>query len=240
MSFVLGVLGAPRSPGASTLALAMGCAEPGTTVIEADPSGGRIALSHGIGVTPGLPEFVVIAGTGQWASAHDPVRVLGCGARVVPAPVEGQAAVGVVRRLGGFGVDLAALTGGPVILDLGRAAAGEEVRWGLLNRCDAVVLVARCDVVSLGLANRLVPELLAFGRPVGLALVHEGMCEPATSVVRLGLPLFGVVAYKPRHAARLWQPGAAQTTRSNAIVKGAAGVLAAVGAFMRTMEPAAV
>ena len=226
MSVVVGVLGVPRSPGASTLALAMGCAEPSATVIETDPSGGRIALSYGIHVAPGLPEFAVLAGAGQRAVASDPVRVLACGARAVPAPLDGQVVAGVARRLSYPGVDLAAASGGSVVLDLGRAAAGAEAWSGLVTRCDAVVLVARCDVVSLGLATRLVPELRASGRPVGLALVRDGMCEPASSAAQLGLPLFGVVAYRPRHATRLWCASGAQTRRNNAIVNDAAGVLA--------------
>jgi hypothetical protein len=242
MSVVVGVLGVPRSPGASTLALAMGCADPSSTVIEADPSGGRIALSYGINVTPGLPEFAVLASAGERAVASDPVRVLGCGTRVVPAPLDGQVVAGVARQLSHPGVDLASVSRGPVLLDLGRMPAGPDTWSGLAARCDAIVLVGRCDIVSLGLATRLVPELRASGRVLGLALVRDGMCEPASSAAQLGLPLFGAVAYRPRHAARLWHACGPQTRRNNVIVNDAAGVLAAVAAVDRfpVMEPATV
>jgi hypothetical protein len=220
----------------------MGCAVPGATVVEADPSGGRIALSHGFGLTPGLPEFSLLAGAAQplETSALKPTRVLTCGATVVPAPLEGQAVESIARRLALFGADLVAVAGGPVLLDLGRAMPGEGAQRELLAECDVVMLVARCDVVSLGLANRLVPDLLAFDQPAGLVLVHDGMCAPDSATRRLGLPLWGVVPHKPRHAERLWHPAATQSARNNAIVKAASGVMAtSLGFAVRTTESVA-
>jgi hypothetical protein len=92
------VTAAHGAPGVTTLALlAAGSWPRPAVVVEADPSGGALAVRYGLGRTPGLADLAAAVDThasvsALWSSAQS----LPGGLRVVAAPESGEVTVGIL------------------------------------------------------------------------------------------------------------------------------------------------
>ncbi|WP_335986699.1 hypothetical protein [Glycomyces sp. MUSA5-2] len=229
------------APGVTATALALGAwwPEPDRVVVEADPSGGSLAVRCGLDARPGLVEVAVadghddLDGTGALAEGVQTAR---CGGRDVPvvcAPVEGVQAAPTIRRL--TRPDSKALhpSGMWVVADCGRAWPASPA-WPLLARSDLLVLVVPGTVAQSMNALGAVPALHRAGVRVA-CLVAAGRydAEAFRSLVvaeDLHLPVLGDLPPEAgpgrarRGSARAWK-NVAQRARECARVP-----MAAIGA----------
>jgi hypothetical protein len=141
------------SPGATTAALAIAAASPsGVVVVEADPSGGDLALRlrpHGVAL-PETPTALSALTAARRSSEVDPIashaHVLNVSTSVVPGPLLAEQMAGV-----GDWSPLSRALARPdtvAMVDVGHLWAGSPVA-GLAAAADVVVIVARPDVASI-------------------------------------------------------------------------------------------
>lgn len=225
----IGLLAAKGSPGVTTLATAMVLARggTGTALVEADRSGGDLALLHAVPQSPGLAELAARArravGGEDLLTAH--LRPL-AGGRLptLLAPVDAAGASAALDLL----ADHARLLALPdpahsLVIDLGRVDAAPPAA-GWLRLCDVLVLVTRGELTGLAHTQALARSLPDPGQPFGFALIDTGP-YPSTEVeAALGLPCLGVMPYSPKYAAWLRDPLNVAAAASSTFVR-AAGVL---------------
>jgi MinD-like ATPase involved in chromosome partitioning or flagellar assembly len=159
----IAVTGTKGSPGATTLAVALGTltAARSPLLVEADPAGGDIALRYGGTPDVGLVTFAASGRRGiDGLSIADHAQLLPCGVTALLAPTVADQAASALRNLGAaFGStlqDQAAL----VIIDGGRwdphSAAAD-----LVGAASAAVLVLRPTVECVEHARGQLTSLTA-------------------------------------------------------------------------------
>lgn len=214
---LVGIASVKGSPGVTTTVLGLAMMWPGasTLLVEADPSGGDIAVWRRLARSPGLTTLARAArrtpaapATGPpvgedrvLAHAHD----LGQHVYAVPAPVGGEqarAAVeslasrpGLLRSTVGLGGAVNTAMVDVVVVDLGRIEPG-SVALPLTTDLDVLLLMAPGSVTGLAhLAAR--PPILAdatLAAPhVGVLLVRQGGFRPREVEETIGLPLLGIL-----------------------------------------------
>ena len=217
----IALVAAKGSPGVTTLACTMvlARAKQGAVLVEADAHGGDLALIHGVSQSPGLAELAARARRTAWGSA-DPlapyIRPLAGGVlAAVLAPVD----AGAVRAALDVLADRADLfapgqSGRTLVFDIGRAEH-DGPGWTWLTTCDRVLLVARTDLTGLAHATALAERLRRSVDHAALALIDTGPYPPAEAEAVLGLPVAGLLPFRPKQARALTDPAAARTSNSN-------------------------
>jgi hypothetical protein len=210
---LIGVGSVKGSPGVTTLGLGLASVWDGaaTLFVEADPSGGDVAVWHRTGAEQGL---VSVAAAVRRTSTALEVDVLehtvdlGDGLHVLSGPVGASQARAAVELVAARADVLRApLTAGDVdavVVDLGRLDAG--VGHPLLAKLDVVLLVARGTVTDLAhLAARGTALINPDARPRRIGMVLTGDCRYRIQDVQeaVGLPLLAALPYDEVSAATL-------------------------------------
>ena len=219
------VTSAHGAPGVTTLSLLIaGCWPRPTAVIEADPSGGVLAVRYGLGRSPGLADLAARVGThasesALWSSA----QTLPGGLRVVVAPESGEVASGILDDVAGsLARWLRQLDGVDVVVDCGRSIPGSPT-GALMTVADAVLVVARTSPDQLYSAAHRTHALAAQADAgaVGVVLVGDGPHGADEVADQLKVDVLGVVADDPRTAGAFAGEGAARSTRRSPLVRSA-------------------
>jgi MinD-like ATPase involved in chromosome partitioning or flagellar assembly len=209
--------------------LAAGCWPRPAVVVEADPSGGALAVRYSLGRTPGLADLAAAVDThapvsALWSSAQS----LPGGLRVVAAPESGEVTVGILddvadrlARWLGRHEDL------DVIIDCGRSIPGSPTA-PLMAAADAVLVVARPTADHLYPTAHRVHALAtrAGADTVGVVLVGDGPHAAGEVAAQLKVDVLGVVADDPRTAGAFAGGGAGRSSRRAPLVR-SVSVLAA-------------
>jgi MinD-like ATPase involved in chromosome partitioning or flagellar assembly len=237
----IGLLAAKGSPGVTTLATAMVLARSssGAALIEADASGGDLALLHAVSQSPGLAELAARAQRGgdsdKILTAYLRPLIAG-GLPTLLAPVDAGAARAALDVLGRHPrTFLEPSAERTLVLDFGRAEHG-SLPTSLLAVCDALLLVSRADLTCLAHAQALVHQLAQTHRPTGFVLIDTGPYPAAEAVEALGLPCAGTVPFAPKHAAWLRDPLYVDTAASSNLVQAAGQILDTVTAHVAPQE----
>jgi len=210
------------APGASTLAvLASACWPRPVALLEADPSGGALAVRYRLGRTPGL------AGLAAAVRNQDaPVDVLWAHAQMLPgdlpvivAPESGEVTARILRDAAPALADWCRnLEDVDVIVDCGRLGI-QDVTWPFCVRSDELLVVTRPRAEELyPVAHRL----RAIGddvRSAGVVLVGERPHSPTEIAEQLGLDIRGVVADDARAAGVLTFGGSSRGLRRSPLVR---------------------
>jgi MinD-like ATPase involved in chromosome partitioning or flagellar assembly len=210
------------APGASTLAvLASACWPRPVALLEADPSGGALAVRYRLGRTPGL------AGLAAAVRNQDvPVDALWAHAQMLPgdlpvivAPESGEVTTRILRDAAHSLAEWCRnLDDVDVIVDCGRLGV-QDVTWPLCAASDALVVVTRPRAEELyPVAHRLraIGEAV---RSAGVVLVGERPHSPTEIAEQLGLNIMGVVADDARAAGVLTFGGSSRGLRRSPLVR---------------------
>lgn len=217
------VTSAHGAPGATTLALLVaGCWPRPTVVVEADPSGGVLAVRYGLGRTPGLADLAAAVDTrasvsALWSSAQS----LPGGLPVVAAPESGEITVGILddvaRPLARW---LRGLEDVDVFVDCGRSTPGSPTT-ALMAAADTVLVVARPAADQLYPTAHRVHALATQAGPgaVGVVLVGDGPHGAGEVATQLKVDVLGVVADDPRTAGAFAGGAAGRASRRAPLVR---------------------
>ncbi len=218
MALVL-LASAKGSPGVSTLAVLLARAWPGPAlVVEADPAGGDLGARLGLAGEPNLLSLAIGARSGlEPGRVWDHAQALtggrrsgGTGAGVVVGPV-GSAGGRSLRPAWAALVTLLAAVPDTVIVDAGRASAGEPPFEEVAALATVSVLVCRADLASTSHARALARSWPAGPRPV-LVMVGSAPYHPSEVATAVGLELLGALPCDRQAAeaalAGQWSPGA--------------------------------
>jgi MinD-like ATPase involved in chromosome partitioning or flagellar assembly len=210
------------APGASTLAvLASACWPRPVALLEADPSGGALAVRYRLGRTPGLAGLA-----GAVRNQDAPVDVLWAHAQMLPgdlpvivAPESGEVTTRILRDAAPALAEWCrSLEDVDVIVDCGRLGV-QDVTWPFCVGSDELLVVARPRAEELyPVAHRL----RAIGddvRSAGVVLVGERPHSPAEIAEQLGLNVLGVVADDARAAGVLTFGGSSRGLRRSPLVR---------------------
>lgn len=209
---LVSVLSVKGSPGVTTLAVALAARWPAPAralVVEADPSGGDLALRFSLPSTPGL---VSLAAAARRAGDADLVwrhsRGLPGGLLVIAAPPDADQARAALSALapdpaGGVGVlrTAADQPGTAVVVDCGRVDPGSPA-LSIVRCSDVVVLLSRARADDLAHLPRRLPTIGSWSPNPVLLLVGEGY-STAEVARELGVPPLGRVPHDPDGAAVL-------------------------------------
>ncbi len=211
------------APGVTTLALlAAGCWPRPAAVVEADPSGGVLAVRYGLGRSPGLADLAARVDahapeSALWASAQS----LPGGLRVVVAPESGELAAGILDDVADpLGRWLRRLDGVDVIVDCGRGIPNSPAA-ALMSVADAVLVVARTTADELYPAAHRAHALAAQtgADTVGMVLAGDGPHGAAEVAEQLKVEVLGVIADDPRAARAFVGGGSGRTVRRAPLVR---------------------
>ena len=213
---LVAIVSAKGSPGVSTTALAVAATWPRPALmLDADPFGGDVRAGVGRGEWPpgaGLAEAVVdlrSVGLDQALSrrVHRP-------AEWAPSVLAGLGCVGQAATLpwAALGAAVARTPGADTVADCGRLVLADGVT-GLLDRCDAVVVVTRSSLRAVRATARVCALITgelnvpAGDRRVSVLVVDAGAPYSAPEIEQAcGVPLLGELPDDPR-AAGVWSDG---------------------------------
>ncbi|MDY7106812.1 MAG: hypothetical protein S0880_37025 [Actinomycetota bacterium] len=201
------LVSAKGSPGVTTTALGLAAAATLDTahrklLLEADPSGGSLAVRFHLGRQPGL---VTLAAAGRHGLARDDLwrhaQELPGGLPVVVAPERPDRATSVLEASGArLGRWLAERPDVTTVADCGRLASTGA---GLAGEADLVVMVARSVAEQIHPGAALLDQLAAAHRPAAWLLIGTTP-HSADEVERVtGHPVLRALPDDPRAAAAL-------------------------------------
>ena len=201
---MLVVAGGKHSPGTTTLASTIATIGGAGLLVEADPSGGDLAVRTGLAVDPGLASLTVAGRTGlTHRHLADHVQTLSSGVEVLVSPVAVRHATSTIATVAGplaglLHADDAELT----VVDVGRVDTADIIR-PFLTVADRVLFVTGSGADDIASARSRVDMLLdhtdaltvvATGRD-GFGLGEISAALATSDVVR--------VPWDPRAAARV-------------------------------------
>jgi hypothetical protein len=220
---LIAVVSVKGSPGATTFATALAARWPHparTVLVEADPSGGDLAIRFSLESTPGLVSVAAAARRSEdpdllWQHAQE----LPGGLAVVAAPPDADRARAALSALadptGGESV-LRTAANAPdtvVIADCGRVDTG-SVALPVVRSADALILLTRAHADDLAHLARRLPIIGRWTPHPMLLLVGHGY-SPADVARELGVAPLGRIPEDPRGAAVLCgRPATARWRRS--------------------------
>ncbi len=197
------------SPGATATALAVAAAlrlpdGRQKLLVEADSTGGTLAIRYRLPVEPGLLTLAaaVRSGPAQDGLWHHTQELPG-GLRVVVSP-DGPEQVHAAMAASGaiLGQFLAGLDNVDVLCDVGRLSPDSPVQ-AFVASASAVLMVARPNAEQLQPAARRMMMLRTQVHNVGWVLVGEKPYGAAEVESTYGFPVVGVMADDPRSVLRL-------------------------------------
>ncbi|HVW33622.1 MAG TPA: hypothetical protein VHL53_13870 [Acidimicrobiia bacterium] len=231
---------AKGSPGVTTLARALAGVWPRPALlVELDPAGGDLAARGGFALEPGLASLALAARSGlnpEMLASH--TQTLPDGASLVVAPVhpwQVGAALEVVAA--SLAPAAAGLAGVDVLADCGRLDGSSPV-LGVVEKADAVVLVARPTLDGLAHLQPWLDRLGDGDGDVGVVLIGAGDYDPKEVSQALAVPTLGVVADDLR-GARLACAAGVDRARRTLFVRSAAGLAADLDRRLQAVQAVA-
>lgn len=216
---------AKGSPGSTLTALAVAAAWPTSGIrrkllLEADASGGTLALRYGLGLEPGLVTFAVAARRHLECDAlWDHAQTLPGGLPVIVGPDNPDRAASVMTRSAGtIGNRLGEQADLDVIVDLGRLGT-EAAAMDLLRAADVTLMVARPTVEQLQPAAHLLRSLPVPDDRLSWVLIGEAPHSADEVREALGYDVAGIIADDPRGAAALEGGAAGSRLRRSALAR---------------------
>lgn len=211
------------APGVTTLSLALASVWPDSDpvrVVEADASGGDVAVRWGLPTYPGLLEVAAAARPGQdLEPLTDGVQVLPGGLRVCVAPPTAERTAGALELLAHNPKALNGRGRGGTVVDLGRVASG-SVSSTLLAAADVAVLVVSGEAAHLKRVREAAGDLFVHTPRVGLAVV--GAERSAAEITQaVGLPVWARVPHDPKTARFLAGQGEVRRVHRRPLIKAA-------------------
>jgi hypothetical protein len=209
------------APGASTLAvLAAACWPRPVALIEADPSGGALAVRYRLGRTPGL------AGLAAAVRRDAPPDALWAHSQMLPgdlpvvvAPESGEVTSRILRDAApALAQWCRQLDGIDVIVDCGRLGV-QDVNWPLVQFSDETLIVTRPRAEELYPVAHRFRSLHSEVRSAGLVLVGDRPHSPSEIATQLGITVHGVIADDPRAAGVLTFGGSSRGLRRSPLVR---------------------
>lgn len=209
------------APGASTLAvLAAACWPRPVALLEADPSGGALAVRYRLGRTPGL------AGLAAAVRRDAPPDALWAHSQMLPgdlpvvvAPESGEVTSRILRDAApALAQWCRQLDGIDVIVDCGRLGV-QDVNWPLIHMSDELLIVTRPRAEELYPVAHRFRSIAHDVRSVGLVLVGDRPHSPGEISGQLGITVHGVVADDPRAAGVLTFGGSSRGLRRSPLVR---------------------
>ncbi|WP_306370462.1 hypothetical protein [Nocardiopsis sp. CC223A] len=201
MTTTVAVFSLGGAPGTTSVGMALAAVWPGDSpgvLVEADPSGGAVAVWRRLPTEPGLTSLAAAMRRGGGADPDAHTQILPGGLRVCPAPVTADPAEGAVRLLGQHPLPLAAMAAPVAVLDLGRLTPSSPAR-ALIARVDHAVLVVSERLTELRRAREhlLAPAFPARDLKVVVCGGRGGVGEITGA---LGSAVWGRVPDDPRSA----------------------------------------
>ena len=209
------------APGASTLAvLAAACWPRPVALVEADPSGGALAVRYRLGRTPGL------AGLAAAVRRDAPPDALWAHSQMLPgdlpvvvAPESGEVTSRILRDAApALAQWCRQLDGIDVIVDCGRLGV-QDVTWPLVQLSDELLIVTRPRAEELYPVAHRFRSISNEVASVGLVLVGDRPHSPNEISTQLGITVHGVVADDPRAAGVLTFGGSSRGLRRSPLVR---------------------
>ncbi|MGQ4267636.1 hypothetical protein [Nocardiopsis changdeensis] len=201
MTTTVAVFSLGGAPGVTSLGMALAAVWPGDApgvLVEADPSGGAVAVWRRLPTEPGLTGLAAAMRRGGGADPEAHTQALPGGLRVCPAPVTADPAEGAVRLLGQHPLPFSAMAAPVAVLDLGRLTPSSPAR-ALVARVDHAVLVVSERLTELRRAREhlLAPSFPARDLTVVVCGGRGGVGEITGA---LGSAVWGRVPDDPRSA----------------------------------------
>lgn len=214
------------APGTTLSALAIAAAWPAPAgrrklFVEADASGGSVALRYGLGLEPGLVTLAVAIRSGaQGAEVWDHAQELPGGLAAVVGPDSSERAGAALAAVGGsFGRWLAQLDDVDVFVDLGRLGTDAHAA-GLVAAADLTLMVARPCVEQLQPAAYAMAALPVEADRVAWLLIGERPHTASEVSDAFAWDVAGVIADDRRSASDL-ESGGGRRLRRSALVRSA-------------------
>jgi hypothetical protein len=209
------------APGASTLAvLAAACWPRPVALLEADPSGGALAVRYRLGRQPGLAGLAaVVRHEAPTEALWQHAQMLPGDLPVVVAPESGEVTSGILRdAAGALALWCRSLDDVDVIVDIGRMGV-QDVTWPLCANADEILMVTRPRAEELYPVAHRYRAIAGEVRSLGLVLVGDRPHGPGEISTQLGVDVHGVVADDPRAAGVLTFGGSSRGLRRSPLVR---------------------
>lgn len=201
---MLVVAGGKHSPGTTALAHTIATIAGAGMLVEADPSGGDLAVRTGLAVDPGLASLTVAARTGlTHQHLRDHVQTLPSGVEVLVSPVAVRHATSTIATVAGplaalLHADDAAFT----VVDVGRVDTA-DVAGPFLTVADRVLFVTGSGADDIASARSRVDMLRDHTRFVTVVVTGRGGFGLGAIRAALATPDIARVPWDPRAAARV-------------------------------------
>lgn len=217
------------APGVTTTALLVAGSLNGPAgLVEADLSGGTLAVRYGLGREPGLTTFAAnrTVDPGQWRyHAQD-----AGGVPVLVGPDSPQNASALWHRAGAtLGRDLAAADA-TFVIDFGRVTEALP----LCEHLALLVILVRPVAEHLVTLSHRLPVLRQMTRQVAVVLVGNGDYRPPDVAVPLGVDVLGVLPHDTRAAGALAGEGRSTQLARSPLARSSAAVASTVAATVAT------
>ncbi len=216
------------APGVTLSSLILAAAWPESpgrrkVLLEADPSGGSLALRYGLGLEPSLITLAVAARSAldeEMLAAH--LQELPGGLQAVVAP-DGPDQVRAALQASGpsMAAWFAATNEVDVIADLGRLT---DANLAVAREATAVLMVARPEVEHLQPAARRLADLTGQVSSLGWILIGERPHGPEEVQDTYGFPVVGVLPDDARTARALTAGSTSGRMRKSLLVRSATSV----------------
>ncbi len=232
------------APGVTLSALSIAAAWPTDggrrkLFLEADASGGSLALRYGLGLEPGLVTFAVAARRHlEPESLWEHAQELPGGLPVIVGPDDpGRASSVLASSAGMIGRLLADRRDVDVIADIGRLST-DAPAMDLVRQADLVLMVARPCVEQLQPCAQRMQTLPVENARLGWLLIGERPHSGAEVSRAFGYEVRGVMADDRRGAAALEQGASGNRLRRSALARSAAEVADALAErLVRPSQP---
>lgn len=217
------------APGTTLSTLAIAAAWPTPTgrrklFVEADPSGGSVALRYGLGLEPGLVTLAVAIRSGaHGAAVWDHAQELPGGLAAVVGPDSADRSGAALAAVGpSLGRWLAQLGDVDVFVDLGRLDT--DTHMGCLAAADLTLMVARPCVEQLQPAAHAMAALPVEADRVAWLLIGERPHSAVEVADAFAWDVAGVIAHDRRSATDLETGSGGRRLRRSALVRSATTV----------------
>jgi len=232
------------APGTTLTALAVAASWPTTAdrrkiLMEADRSGGVLALRYQLGLEPGLVTLAAAARGGlDDATVWEHTQTLPGGLPVIVAPDGPEQAEAAIEASGGqIARSFAERRDLDTIADLGRLSPRSPA-LSIASEADAVLMVARPEVEQLQPAARLLASLSGKCRNMGWVLVGDRPHGRTEVEDAYGVAVVATIADDRRGATAAEQGASGRRLARTPLVRSAASLADQLQHWLHAEEPA--
>ncbi|MCP3859983.1 MAG: hypothetical protein GY704_10050 [Phycisphaeraceae bacterium] len=224
------------SPGVTLAALTVAASWPADEsrhklLLEADPSGGTLALRYGLGLQTSLVTLAVAARAGlDDATLADHTQELPGGLPAILAP-DGPSQVAAALEASGSSI-ASWLVDHPTldtVVDLGRLT---DASLPFVSAADVLLMVARPDVEHLQPTARRMADLAGAVLSVGWVLIGDGPHAAEEVAETYGYPVVAVLPHDPRSAAAITTGAGSRRLTRSPLIRAASSTAHQLHAFL--------